>query len=1090
MEPTDLAKINREATKRAIELLECEDTFGDVDQDIVELFAEKKPVNKKTVYKSKRNRRRVRAKANNYCRIAPAPVEPSSNRLLEISSDSADTHDESVPNIITEEVISSLPVELRIDTRRQVTRSIKIDALTQDRLEELLPEFCIVGKGNSVHPHVLGAMTRACGEIKIYEDIMGTYGPGVVVTDIGGNPLRHRMEKRDNVHCCNPILDAQDVIRSMKRSSHNLNRFESGEHKVADCDNPCDVYMSIHSIYYLSPDEVLDCVIRSGQTERPGLIALVHNFPEVYGGKYKIGESYESTYQRTGPDSVRMIVNGNDGSYQHSSCDWLGINSSTHKHFSRGLDGMVWSVEPFSEEFIVKFYYTNRMGLPQGGNSKIPLSIATVSPDYVGPVEFIPGNEQAVAPLYNLMRVKNLKIYSVFSWNFVWEKAGFYIPIPKELIEKVALKVVHRKRDADSFQSCVREAARICNEKKCKIPSEFRLKAVTYGAALGFVYGLGDEINALAEMLQPRYMRLFNRINSLLDFNNPLSYLMCCFSATQFEDNVDVEAEVRGRFARYGECLRTNRPVNMKRSFPKGTPQIQAQAELKPLRADFKFTDCSDSQTVKNNEQGGAFAVAPSLQGHIPVVCLSSAENEKLSLLNRNGAEVPVPSEAVWSLVEYYIPEHMDIQNQCKNYVVAYPLWINSIKDNMKKRIYQKGFEELSHLGWEPSMAALKQFVKREKQNKVVDDEIVEFTPRSIHGHSPAFNAALGPFMWQFSKELKSQWDGHSSICFASGMTGEDAGSWLQMHYRHGDTLIENDASTYDLTQGKFAHLNARRRFDEFGMANDEWASKAHSSSATHFGCSAHGIKFKFDFEVASGSQATTPENSLNNGSTMYAAMRVAGFPAGSFKIIVLGDDSLTVLDQAYPFGEEERLLVQSFLSGCGLIPKVKFSTVLSQVEFCSGVFWPVDDNKKGRDVVVKGKFGPTGYVLGPKPGKLLAKIGWSMRDLTPPQVKAMFMGYKRSCLHVPVLRTYVTHCMKLLETVKCGKYQDPEDQYRIVGGVAHSAHVDTYEFFEDRYGVTVKQMEDQLQSHLDCCKSFTDAFNWPEFELLFAIDN
>jgi hypothetical protein len=198
----------------------------------------------------------------------------------------------------------------------------------------------------------------------------------------------------------------------------------------------------------------------------------------------------------------------------------------------------------------------------------------------------------------------------------------------------------------------------------------------------------------------------------------------------------------------------------------------------------------------------------------------------------------------------------------------------------------------------------------------------------------------------------------------------------------------------------------------------------------------------------------------------------------------------LTVLDQAYTFGEEQRLLVQGFLSGCGLIPKVKFSTILSQVEFCSGVFWPVDDSVNGRNIDVRGRFGPTNYVLGPKPGKLLAKIGWSMRNLTDPQIKAMFTGYKRSCMHVPVLRTYIKHCLKKLEHVKCGKYVDPEDQYRIVGGISHQAHSDGYSFFEDRYGVDVTTAESQLQSHLDSCVNFTDAFNWPEFELLFAIDN
>jgi len=462
-----------------------------------------------------------------------------------------------------------------------------------------------------------------------------------------------------------------------------------------------------------------------------------------------------------------------------------------------------------------------------------------------------------------------------------------------------------------------------------------------------------------------------------------------------------------------------------------------------------------------------------------------------LSLINRNGATVPPAHESVWWYVSNFSVEHIEIINQCMDYFLAYSIWIETIKIPSKKKLYIKGFETLGELGWEPSMAAVKQFVKREKQNKVVEDVIVDFTPRSIHGHSPAFNAALGPFMWQFSNELKKQWNGQTSdICYASGLTAEDVGSWFTLHHVSFCTIIENDMTTYDQTQGKLAHDYAASHFRSFGMKRDEYATKAHSSARRHFGCSTHGIKFKFDYEMASGSQATTPENTLNNGSTMYAAMRYAGFPKGSFKIIVLGDDSLTILDPAYTFTSLDKEVVQTFLSCCGYIPKVKYTHNVCDAEFCSGVFWPIANTSNGKTIRPVGKFGKCEYVLGPKPGKALVKIGWAMRNLTPHQVKAMFIGYQRTCSHVPIMRVYVKFCLNALSGVSASRYTDPEDVYRIRAGVMHDADPSVDEFFESRYGVPLDYAEKQLSTHLESLTSFTDAFNWPEFESIFLMDN
>lgn len=203
----------------------------------------------------------------------------------------------------------------------------------------------------SAHKHPVGAICRAQGERNMYERLLDL-GAKVIV-DVGGNPNRHK--RRPEVWCQSPSLGPQDAWRRV-RDLAGGEGLRYCEHRFQDCE--CDAqrnaeaYMLVHSLYYLTPGDVVAMLRRCVDGRRATVLALVHRFPDPEG-YLDNSEAYYVSSVRENTRWVTMTVNGNNHPYEHSALDWLETRRSIM--VEEGLH-LVWTqLESVGDSVILAF---------------------------------------------------------------------------------------------------------------------------------------------------------------------------------------------------------------------------------------------------------------------------------------------------------------------------------------------------------------------------------------------------------------------------------------------------------------------------------------------------------------------------------------------------------------------------------------------------------------------------------------------------------------------------------------------------------------------------------------------------------------
>jgi len=241
------------------------------------------------------------------------------------------------------------------------------------------------------------------------------------------------------------------------------------------------------------------------------------------------------------------------------------------------------------------------------------------------------------------------------------------------------------------------------------------------------------------------------------------------------------------------------------------------------------------------------------------------------------------------------------------------------------------------------------------------------------------------------------------------------------------------------------------------------------------FGYTSKGCKYGVDYTMISGAADTSCRNSLNNGMTMKWCMKkfCEVYPS-VFKMLVHGDDNFLVIEGHLPVAWQRvlsKILKTGFLT-LGFNAKIKVSTEWYDVEYCSSLFWPVED----------------GYVLGPKLGKRLPKIGFSLRALQEGEVKGMLHGLQHEAGFIEVFSEYAKICLSKLKHVRVKEYQDERKIYKSLAVNRHKACTDTEVFFLERYGVSIDEAVVQLR---DAChnSSLTQCVDYRLLTVFTAVD-
>jgi hypothetical protein len=796
------------------------------------------------------------------------------------------------------------------------------------------------------------------------------------------------------------------------------------------------------------------------------LVAVVHMFDQMYGTMHDNGDYVESSYQMMTGDklSVRMNVLGNLVGYSHDPCFWL--KSTYYEEKVKGKKvAMAWNGYQVGDSWILRFVAADLPATPIiDAYEPLPLLDSLDRNSHRGPVMGLLnlGDETNFKPTLELLQMSNARIESCGCFMWIRKRGTKQVLLPKDFVKTVALKMVGVPRDKAGLRLCINTAKKLASSAKMSIPVEMQLTCAVYGAAMAFVYTLNDEIIAFNRLCTPRMHRLYRALADSLSLE--WTSLICCGSTSASYEtaaayNLDRSSVPAPSF-------------NAAKAWPRGLPGYESPMPLAAMKVSSKI---SNAERIEVDEDRPQFhPVAITFSSYIPLVPYASKNNEVVAMVNRALVATPKPDmqawEEVYELTKELTHDFEDLTGDLENDFLAWN--IRFPKD--KRARHQKAWESLEEkdLCQEDFQRSL--FVKRELTMKG-GESCQDFDPRAIQAGTDRLSVSYGPFMHKFSKQLAKKWNADNKICYTSGMTAEEIGEWRATYGDRDVTIVECDASRYDSCQGEGCYENGARVYERCGINEYGNAAFAMTSMKRAFGYTGKGAKYTVDYTMTSGSADTSARNSLNNGATMEWCMRkFMEIVRCEYKMLVHGDDNMLVIEGHLSSKHREvlgKLLRTAFLT-LGFNAKVKVSTEWYDVEYCSSLFWPVEDS----------------YVLGPKLGKRLPKLGFSLRKLDAGEVKGMLHGLQIEAGFIGVFAEYARICLSKIPHVKVKKFADQRIIYKSMAVRKHKPNVDTEVFFLERYGVS---MEEAVASLRDACynSSLTQCVDYRLLTVFTAVD-
>lgn len=906
---------------------------------------------------------------------------------------------------------------------RPVTLGYNVSKAKLLLFEKYYPGIKFTCIGGSSHPHPLLAYERQVGEQRAVEYLRGS--PRIV--DIGGNAERHFNAGRNNVWNCCPILSPEDV----NRNSRYVGLRNFCQHKFEDCD--CvypDSYLSIHSIYYLTP-ELVCAAVNSCKSNR--LVSLHHTFDQAYG----VMASGEAQYMVDARGNVQMHAIGNVTDYFHSACAWL---RSGYFEDHTTSTAMSWSIVHLMPNSHVVLFLKAPYGMPKPAVGYTGLVAAIHDPEYYGPIQ-LHGNafhnslQQTALPMF-VNQVVNLNEFYSWGTTIISFDAGSSttIQIPKHFVDELAAYIAGKPRDPTTFNNLLAQAR--VKAKDYSIPPAMLPMTIVAGASLAFVKYVRMETRVTAHAFMGN-SSLFTILNQLLKFDFPYSvqfrYIIILvmlvttiFIAMGKRRHRAVASTVLALVAIYNAIrLKTAsvyKPVEMFNngireyhatglsfSMPNygmvhlpGLVRLLGRVVNKPVPTTISsanvgrpvIRDTSDRPNKETVALVGCGIIVPE---SLPTAFASDPINERAALVNR---ALLVKQEIDES---YYLNTFMPFVH--KHFMLIFP-HIPEVRENFDE--WNARFpapQRIRHAKLRAQRGDYMDDPKRDKRIKAFGKieklllssqfEVKDADPRMISGGTDEFNIAVGPWIHAFSKMLAKLWNLKHFIHYASGSTPEKLGQWFDRvgHRSAKHKYGTNDFSRYDVSQQRLRLLFMIYVFWRFGAPDYVLYAliwDIHKSGAT-----AHGIMFAIDGTMASGRPITSVGNSLTNGVDAFFNICQNNpdlepfVVAANILLAVLGDDSNFIIPLSYNPPTAE---IYAKLGCISELQPVKDSYNL---EFCSSLWWPTTD----------------GVVLGPKPGRFISKLGWLVKpnsvNINATQ-RSMLTAFNRDANFIPPIAAIV----------------------------------------------------------------------------------
>jgi hypothetical protein len=326
------------------------------------------------------------------------------------------------------------------------------------------------------------------------------------------------------------------------------------------------------------------------------------------------------------------------------------------------------------------------------------------------------------------------------------------------------------------------------------------------------------------------------------------------------------------------------------------------------------------------------------------------------------------------------------------------------------KRILAKTFERLRADGIDEFSALtrsqLYMYTKRSSFVKVENDLYSSplgrknKAPRLIQGATPEFICLVGPWIMALQDLIKRRWSTKNFVCFTSGVTARKAaeyidaasGRWLEDDLAKFDATIRRAWCEYEVWLCR--RFGAPRAVVELMQANINTHGQTH-----------HGWKYKCEGTRKSGDPYTSVMNSIINGiSHLWLYCRWTGKTVEflrrtkEFRMLVQGDDNLMRHPEqcSFPWGEG--------MASLGFESEAIYRARREDAEFCSSRLYTTTG----------------GVTFGPKPGRVLAKLGYI---INPPQgvsrnsmMRGVAIGLKKNSYFLPPVKTVIDRILQLTE--------------------------------------------------------------------------
>jgi len=292
-------------------------------------------------------------------------------------------------------------------------------------------------------------------------------------------------------------------------------------------------------------------------------------------------------------------------------------------------------------------------------------------------------------------------------------------------------------------------------------------------------------------------------------------------------------------------------------------------------------------------------------------------------------------------------------------------------------------------------------FVKVENNLYSSPMGVKEKAPRLIQGAQPQFICLVGPWIMACQDLLKRRWGTGNNLCFTSGLSSEKTADYISS--KHG-RIVEDDLGKFDCSIRK-AWCDYEVWLCERWGAPRAVLQLMTANIMTH-GNTLHGWKYKCEGTRKSGDPYTSLMNSIINGlSHLFLYCEWTGKTAiearKSIWMLLQGDDNLL------RHLESGECPWQQGMASLGFDSEAIYRDRLETAEFCS--------NRLYRTT--------RGYLFGPKPGKVLAKLGYIV---TPPNhvsreslMRGVALGLRQNCNFIPPIRCVIDRILEITEGAK-----------------------------------------------------------------------